>query len=332
MDTTTHALTGYIISRAGLDKNTEKWGIVSAIAAAVFPDLDLVLGIFGTELSFKYHRSLTNSVFLIVPFSLFFAWLFVKISRKKNFWDFFWIWVVVISVHTFQDLVTSYGTMILSPFSDTRFALDWLFIIDLYLVGALLLPLLVSFFWKKAERTLARISLGIAALYVGLCAYHHSQALWLAQSFVKERGLKPMAVASIPQPLSPFHWANFILTEEKIYQGLVNLIAKEEKNPDNRKRFLGEFKVSYQPVSRLRYTEWARFDNTPWVEKAMKLTEVQDFFWFARFPIVRDLGVLNGKRRVEFYDLRFGQLGGRRPFIYVVEFDESGKVVFQGFL
>ena len=331
MDTTTHVLTGYIIARAGLNKDTGKWGSIAAVSAAIFPDLDLVLGIFGTELTFKYHRSLTNSVFLIIPFSLFFAWLFVKISRKKNFWDFFWIWAVVISVHTFQDLVTSYGTMILSPFSDARLTLDWLFIIDLYLVAALLLPLLISFFWKKAERTPARISLGIAALYIGLCAYNHSQAISLAQSFTRERGLKPIGVASVPQPLSPFNWGNYILTEEKIYQGFVNLISQEKKNPDNPKSFLGQFRGQYQPVSRLRYTEWHRFDNSPWVEKALQLRETKRFFRFARFPVGRDLGVINGKRRVEFFDLRFEQLGGRKPFCYVVDFEETGQVSFQGF-
>lgn len=332
MDTTTHALTGYIIARAGLNKNTGKWGSIAAVCAAIFPDLDLVLGIFGTELSLKYHRSFTNSVFLLFPFSLLFAWLFGKISGTKKFWNFFFIWAVVLSVHTFQDLVTSYGTMILSPFSDARFTLDWLFIVDAYLVATLLLPLTVSFFWKGKERALARVSLGISTLYIGFCAYNHSVALSLAESFSQERSLRPIVVAAVPQPFSPFYWGNYILTEEKVYQGFVNLMGAKEKNPRNPQNFLGMFTGPYQPVSQLQYKELARFDNSPWIEKALQLGETKKFFRFARFPVGRDLGVVNGKRRVEFFDLRFGQLGGRKPFRYVVDFEETGRVAFQGFL
>lgn len=76
----------------------------------------------------------------------------------------------------------------------------------------------------------------------------------------------------------------------------------------------------------------ATFDDSPWVEKAWQIGETKRFFRFARFPVGRDLGVGNGKRRVEFFDLRFGQLGGRRPFRYVVDFDEAGRVAFQRFL
>jgi hypothetical protein len=88
----------------------------------------------------------------------------------------------------------------------------------------------------------------------------------------------------------------------------------------------------YQPISRIQYREWDRFENSPWVEKALRLEGVKTFYWFARFPVARDRGVVNGNQRVEFFDLRFGSIEGRRPFLYVVEFDGGGNVVFQGFL
>jgi hypothetical protein len=82
----------------------------------------------------------------------------------------------------------------------------------------------------------------------------------------------------------------------------------------------------------VQYQEIQRFDNSPWVEKALELEEVKMFFWFARFPIVRDRGFVGGNRRVEFFDLRFGSIKQRRPFVYAVDYDEAGRVVFQGFL
>jgi len=58
-----------------------------------------------------------------------------------------------------------------------------------------------------------------------------------------------------------------------------------------------------------------RFDNSPWVEKALKLEGAKIFFWFTRFPIVRDRGIVDRKRRVEFIDLHFGLINKRRPFL-----------------
>jgi inner membrane protein len=320
MDTTTHALSGYVMARAGLNESTGKWGSIAAVAAAIFPDVDLFLAAFGPEFSVEHHRSLTNSIFLLVPFSLFFAWLFVKISKINRFWSFFAIWLTVLCSHTFLDLATSYGTMILSPFWDTRFALDWLFIVDPYLVGTLLLPLILSFFLRTKKKAVARVSLAMAALYIGLCGWNHSRALSLAEDFAREKGLRVVRLASLPQPFSPFNWGNLVMTEDRIYRGTINLLPGENHRPKG------------NPAGGTQYEAIRRFDDSPWVKKALALEGTKRFFWFARFPVVRDRGWVDGKHRVEMSALRFGLRGGRKPFRYVVEFDESGKVTFQGFL
>jgi inner membrane protein len=231
-----------------------------------------------------------------------------------------------------MDLATSYGTMILSPFSDHRFKLDLLFIVDLYLVAALLIPLITSYLWKRRALPLVRISLVLATLYYGLCAYNHSRALSLVDGFVKEHGITPIATASLPQPLSPFNWGNYVLTDEAIYEGFVNLIGTEDRNPNKEGSSLSRFLARYEPIGALQYQRIQRFDESPWVARALELEGVKTFFWFARFPVVRDRGLINGNRRVEFYDLRFGSISRRRPFVFVVDYDEAGRVVFQGFL
>jgi len=332
MDTPTHAIAGYMIAKTGLARDTGKWGTIAGVSAAVFPDVDFVLRpFFSGEFTIKYHRHLTNSVLLIIPISFLFALLFVRISKVKRFWTFFLIWTVELIAHTFLDLVTSYGTMILSPFSNYRFTLDWVFIIDPFLVSAFFFPLIALNLWRKRSETIARISVVLAGLYIALCAYNHSWTLSLAKGYARQKGLVTEAVASVPQPLSPFNWGNYILTEEKIYQGLVNLMGREEKSTEEG-NFLSRFLARYQPISRLQYRKWKRSDNSLWVQKALGLEGVKTFYWFARFPIARDRGIVNGKRRVEFFDLRFGAVEGRRPFLYVVDFDADGNVAFQGFL
>jgi len=333
MDTTTHALAGYVIVKTGLDKDTGGWGTIAGIAGSVFPDVDGILGIFlGTEFMIKYHRNLTNSIFFAAPFSLLFAWVFVRLSGIKRFWSFFLIFVVEILAHTFMDLITSYGTMILSPLSKSRFSLDWVFIIDPYFSLTLLFSIIAVFIWKKKATVIARISLILVALYISLCAYNHSWALNLTKRYCAEKAIGARKVASLPQPLSPFFWGNYILTEKRVYAGFVNLIGDRKTVKRSDGDFLSRLFSRYQPIRLIQYRTWDRLDDSLWVKRALKLEGVQTFLWFARFPIARYKGVIDGKNRVEFFDLRFGLLARRRPFLYGVDFDQEGNVVFQGFL
>lgn len=333
MDPLTHAVAGYAIVKSGLNRDTGRWGTIAGVTASLFPDADSLLGLFlGTEFTIKYHRYLTNSLFLAVPFSLLSAWLFVKLSKIRKFRSFFIIWLVEILAHTFLDLATSYGTMVFSPFSNDRITLDWVFIIDPFLFSIFFLPVVALWIFQKKARTIARCSLALAALYICLCAANHFWALSLARTHAIEKGLVVERLASLPQPFSPFYWGNYIATEEKIYVGLVNLIGTHRRNANPDASPFRNFLARYQPIQYLRYRPWERYEASPWVKKALELEGVQTFLWFARFPVARYNGVVDARHRVTLYDLRFGALGGRRPFQYRVDFDQAGSIVQEGFI
>ena len=332
MDTITHALAGYVVARTGLTGDTGRWGVIAGVLASLFPDADGLFSFFyGTEFTLRYHRGLTNSILLVVPFSLLFAWVFVKVSGKRRFQRFFLICLVEILVHTFLDLITSFGTMILIPLSSHRFALDWVFIIDLYLSGIFLFFSIAIMIWRAKSTTLARVSVALAAAYILLCAGNHLWALSLAKNYAQEHDLQPEKIASLPQPLSPFHWANYIVTDDTIYRGLVNLIGVQERTANMEGNLFSQLWWRYQPVAKLSYETWDKSDDSPWVKRAFSLEGVETFFWFARFPVVRYDGSSHGKHRVTFFDLRFGAVEGRRPFLYEVFFDPDGEILFQGF-
>jgi inner membrane protein len=332
MDTFTHGLAGYVIARTGLAGDTGKWGAIAGVFASLFPDADGILGpFFGTEFYLRYHRGVANSIFFAVPFSLLFAWLFVRISGRRRFRTFFLLCLVEILVHTFLDLITSFGTMILSPFSHERFALDWVFIIDLPLAAAFLLPIISLLIWRRRAQRIARVSVSVAALYIALCACSHFWALSLARAHARERGLVASKVASLPQPLSPFHWANYIVTQEKIYEGFVNLIGAHARESAPDENLFGQVWARYQPIDAFSYRAWERSDGSPWVSKALSLKGVRTYLWFARFPVARGQGGIHGEHRVSFFDLRFGAVNGRRPFVYEVVFDREGSPISQGY-
>ncbi len=111
----------------------------------------------------------------------------------------------------------------------------------------------------------------------------------------------------------------------------MNLIGVYERTTSPEGNLLSQVWSRYQPVRALSFEPWAKFDDSPWVRRALTVEGVETFFWFARFPVVRYEGNANGNHRVTFFDLRFGAVAGRRPFLYEVIFDPGGEIVLQGF-
>jgi len=334
MDSITHTVTGAVVARAIDDEKVGNWGTIAGLAAGFFPDTDFVLGLFNRQFYLEYHRDLTHSLLLIPLYALFFSWLFVKISKRPYFWSFYKICLPVLVSHVLLDLLTSYGTMIFSPLSEHRFSLDLIFIIDLVFSGIIFFPLLFSFFWKRRAQWICRGSLIGLTLYILFCWIQHDQAMNLAKTFGKNLGEKVIQVASLPQPLSPFRWANYVETKDKVYQGFVDLLRKETPKAKTyiTPSFFRRLNDLYWPPGQTLYRSWQKFNGSPWVEKALATDGVKFYYWFARFPVVKSVNSKDGRHRVEFIDVRFFLPGIRMPFVYYVEFDDSGKIESEGFV
>jgi inner membrane protein len=340
MDSLTHILTGGVIARAIGDEKIGNWGTIAGLAVGFFPDTDFVLGLFNRQFYLEYHRDFTHSILLIPFYSFFFSWFFVKISKRPHFWSFYKVCLPVLVSHVLLDLLTSYGTMIFSPFFDQRYSWDLVFIIDLIFSGIIFFPFLVSLFWKKRARWICRGSIIGLSLYILFCWVQHERAMGLAKDFTKNINEKIIQVASLPQPVSPFRWGNYVETKDKVYQGFVDLLLKEPSLPiknqtgpsSNFFLLLEKLKNLYQPPGNVDYRSYQKLQDSPWVEKALSTEGVKFYYWFARFPVVRSINSQDGRHRVEFMDVRFLVPGIRLPFVYYLEFNDSGKVESEGFL
>jgi inner membrane protein len=341
MDSLTHTLTGGVIAKAIDDEKLGNWGTVAGLAAGFFPDTDFVLGLFDRQFYIQYHRDFTHSLFLIPVYAFVLSWLFTKLSRRPYLWRFYKICLPVLVSHVLLDLFTSYGTMIFSPLFETRVSWDLVFIIDLVFSGIIALPFLINLFWKKNVRWLYRGSLIGLAVYVLFCWSQHHRAIQVAEIFSQDLKEKVIQVAALPQPLSPFRWANYVETRTTVYQGFVDFLRKknspdkESLEPLSDSSTLGErmraLSALYEPPKQVVYRTYSKFDSSPWVEKALATEGTRFYYWFARFPVVKSVNSRDGVHRVEFVDVRFLLPGIRTPFIYYVEFDDSGNVRSQGF-
>lgn len=339
MDSITHVLTGAVIAKAIDDKRVGNWGIVTGLVTGYFPDVDFVLGLFNRQFYIQYHRDFTHSLILIPFYAIFFGWLFKKLSKSNYFWIFFTIALSSLLSHVVLDLLTSFGTMIYSPLSEKRYAWDLLFIIDLIFSGIIFFPLLVSIFSKQKSKWICRGSIIAAILYILFCFFQHQRAVESGERFSKNLKEDVLQIASLPQPVSPFRWAIYIETKENIYQGFIDFKRKDvpidikidtiaKTSFFERIRLLNHL---YYPEDKVKYQSWKKLKDSPWVEKALHTEGIKFYYWFARFPVVRTVNSDNGRHRVEFMDLRFFVSGLRTSFVYFIEFDESGKILSEGF-
>ena len=170
MDNLTHALSGALIARATAPKPqpgvTIPLGrrIVLGTIAASLPDLDYVIGWFSPLAYLIHHRGFTHSFVLLPLWSFVFAWLCAKLWRGGPGWRaYFGVFAWGIGIHIIGDWITSYGTMLLSPLSDRRFALSTTFIIDLWLGAILLAGCIASLAWRTSRAPAAAALVGVAA-------------------------------------------------------------------------------------------------------------------------------------------------------------------------
>ena len=340
MDSITHTLAGAVIAKAIDDQKVGKWGTIAGLSMGFFPDSDFVLGLFNHQFYLQYHRHFTHSLLLIPLYALFFSWLFIKITRRPYFWSFYKICLSVLVSHVIFDLLTSYGTMIFSPFMDHRFSWDLIFIIDFIFSGIIYISLFVSLFWKRMAPWICRGSLLGLTLYILFCWVQHNHAMEEAKLFAKNLDEEVIQVASLPQPISPFRWANYVETRDRGYQGFIDLLRKEPHVAIGRQNEpLTEFSSKlrrlnslYQPPKKANYQSWDKSNHSPWVEKALKTKGVKFYYWFARFPVVKLVNLKDGRHLVEFMDVRFFLPGIRMPFVYYVEFDDLAKIQSEGFM
>jgi inner membrane protein len=165
-------------------------GMLGGIAA----DLDVLIYSDTDPLLFlTYHRQFTHSLIFIPIGGLIVAsmlhWILTRRWRLK-----FWQTVILCSLgyatHALLDAATSYGTMLLWPFVETRYSWSIISIIDpLFTVPLLSLVILAG---VRNDPRFARIGLVWALFYLGLGWWQHQGAREIAAGLATSRGHVPV--------------------------------------------------------------------------------------------------------------------------------------------
>ena len=324
MDTVTHGLTGWLVSRALPGEWNRNEATAAVTLGAVLPDVDHIVSLVGgSEMYVRFHRGLSHSLLGVAVSSLLVALLFSRFGHWKDRKRLFLLTLLGQLSHIALDLLNAYGTMVLQPFSDARFSLDLLFVVDLVFSGIIVAGIALS---RGGHAARARVALAVLAGYVGVAAVLHARAVDVVRDAAMRSGVPvvsahalprlPMvelpdldrvgfatsAVASppavrakgggtvVPFPAGPLAWDGFIDDGRSYLRARIAPLRGE--------------------------LEWGervlRGYDMPEVRSLRGISEVETYLWFARFPVAK-VTVDHGRTEVTFYDMRFDRMPGSRP-------------------
>jgi membrane-bound metal-dependent hydrolase YbcI (DUF457 family) len=355
MDNLTHTLVGATLARTRLGGG--RGTMAALLLASNAPDVDIVTAWRGTDGYVHWHRGPTHGPVGLVTLAFATAaivWGAGRLMKSdgKNTWAPFGrlliASVAAITAHVLMDLPTAYGTRLLAPFDWHWFSLDWLPIVDVYLLAILAAGLWFGSAPARRRRSLATVLILILANY-GLRAAAHrfsidaarrafgpslgtceasTAARWGISRWPDTDGAaRPdgtcfIDIAAMPTLLSPFRWR--IITQFPNTYELHDVDLLETWSPQT-------------GIAPAFWRQVVRYPNhwTPPVFAAATSHVGQVFLGFSRYPAARSVQDRNGGAVVRWTDMRFVQgalltdqpVRMPNPFNVTIRLDPDGRVI-----
>jgi hypothetical protein len=145
--------------------------------------------------------------------------------------------------------------------------------------------------------------------YLFACSVAHHAALLRTRNFAAANHIPIDRIAALPLPPSLLAWGGVIRTTDGVYQSRFDL------------------RDSATPV----FAFSADSPPNEFVARALELPEVQLYWSFARFPVIRTSDA-PGRHYVDFNEHRFitRNRQGPPPFSYRVVFNDAGDPIEEG--
>ncbi len=171
-------------------------GLLSAMA----PDLDVLIRSSHDPLLFlEFHRQFTHSLLFIPLGSLICALILHPLIAKKRGFSFKQSWLYCTlgyASHGLLDACTSYGTQLLWPLTNQRFAWNSISVIDPLFTLPLLIVLTIAL-WKRSP-AIARVAFLWALIYPTLGMVQRDRAERIGWQFANERNHSPVRLEAKP--------------------------------------------------------------------------------------------------------------------------------------
>ncbi len=371
MDTITHGIVGALIGKAffagdaapadfswrAVPRTAGRVAIVSATLGAIFPDIDVFAGPLAHNSlgMISWHRNITHSLVMLPIWAVLLAVLTAFLARRLR-WPapelapLVLIYALALGSHIFLDVITSFGTMVWSPLDYTRVSWDWVFVIDLTLTSAALVPQMAAWAFRHSEGA-AKRALILWGIFSGAAFGLGPLARSLGVPYTTTTALGPTflfgAFLLLPVRngagvrMGRVKWARAGMALVAAYitfaggahhtaLGRMQEFAAEERidalsiaalpQPPSAGDWAGMI-ATPTGVFRVQFSAFGddpariRFFSEPpenhYISEARELRDVQKYLWFARFPVFRYLEE-GGNHIVQISDLSFYRAGRTR--------------------
>ena len=198
MDPLSQATIGAVAAQSAVTRqDLARIGLIGALAGMA-PDLDvLIQSSTDPLLQLEYHRQFTHSLVFIPIGALVCAVAFWPFVRRHMSFKAVWFTALVgYATHGLLDACTTYGTLLLWPFSDARIAWNTISVVD----PLFTLPLLgfaITAAVRKSQ-LIGRLGMAWVAFYLSIGVIQEERALAAGEALAAQRGHAPAIVSAKP--------------------------------------------------------------------------------------------------------------------------------------
>lgn len=275
-------------------------GILGLIAGMA-PDLDVLIQSDSDPLLFlEYHRQFSHAL-VFIPFGGLLCALVLHplLGRRAGlgFWQTTLFCTLGYATHGLLDACTTYGTLLLWPFSDQRFAWNVISIIDpLFTLPILALVVLSA---RRRQPWLARVGLIWALVYLGLGLQQRDTAIAMGQALAEQRGHTPLRLEAKPGFGNLLVWKVVYETREHFHVDGVRTWPAPR----------------WYPGDRVRKLDIRR--DLPWLSPdSQQARDVARFAWFSNGYVA-----LDPERPQRIMDVRYSMLPNRIDPLWSIQLD-----------
>lgn len=307
MDPLSQAVFGASLSQSFVKDRSK---LLSALAiggiAAMAPDLDVL--IYSDEdpmLFLEYHRQFSHSL-IFIPFgALICALLFYPVIRSRwlkvdlSFKQVYLFSVLAYATHGLLDACTSYGTQLLWPFSDMRFAWNTVSIVDPLFTLPVLLLVVLSTIRRRAGY--ARAAFVYAVVFLSLGVIQKFRAEEALYQLAEQRGHQVVRLHVKPSFANRHVWKTIYEFDGRYYVDAVRLLIDT--------RFIGGSSIQKLDVR----------GDFPWLPAdSQQAKDIERFRWFSD-----DYLALNPEDPNVIMDMRYSFVPNRIRMMWGIELDRQ---------
>lgn len=229
MDPLTQGVVGAVAAQQPVKREHIWLATALGFFSGMAPDLDVFIN-SNTDplLALEFHRQFTHSLFFIPIGGLICATLFYFALAKRrglSFKQTYLYCTLGYATHGLLDACTTYGTLLLWPFSDMRVAWNTISIID----PVFTLPLLALIITAavKRNRRFAHGALAWVCIYALFGIVQRERAEAVGLELAQSRGHKPITLEAKPSFANLIVWKIVYTTESAYYVDAIRVAFKE---------------------------------------------------------------------------------------------------------